>query len=275
MAELSMPPQSYGRLIETTMRIVTWNVWGLYGPWQKREAAISATLRAANADVVVLTESWAKGDDSQAARLADALDLPHHVMSGVTAQEDPAALSGVAVLSRWPIRRESTRTFGGARVQYAELSGPRRPIQVYGLAMDAWWLDESQARQDAVRDVLAYVGNGHDVEIPLVLCGDFNADPDSDELRLIRGRSAAPVPGLSFYDAWEVAGEDAPGYTWSNANPWATQLLWPNRRIDYIFSAAPRRGGAGHPVGAALLGTQPVDGAYPSDHYAVQSDLRY
>ena len=61
----------------------------------------------------------------------------------------------------------------------------------------------------------------------------------------------------------------APGHTWSNDNPWATQLLWPNRRIDYIFSAAPRPGGAGHPMHTALLGTVPVNSTYPSDHYAL------
>ena len=61
-----IPPQSYGSLIETTLRIITWNVWGLYGPWPEREAAIVATLRDASPDIVVLTESWAKGDDSRA-----------------------------------------------------------------------------------------------------------------------------------------------------------------------------------------------------------------
>jgi hypothetical protein len=39
-----IPPRSYGPLIETTVRVITWNVWGLYGPWQDREAAITATL---------------------------------------------------------------------------------------------------------------------------------------------------------------------------------------------------------------------------------------
>jgi hypothetical protein len=129
-----------------------------------------------------------------------------HAFSGVAAQEDEAALSGVAVLSRWPIQRQSSLTFGDARVQFTELSGPR---------------------------------------------------------------------GLSFYDAWEVAGPPAAGHTWSNDNPWATQLLWPNRRIDYIFSATPRPGGAGHPRHTALLGTLPVNDIHPSDHYAVLSDLRY
>jgi endonuclease/exonuclease/phosphatase family metal-dependent hydrolase len=275
-AGLDIPPRSYGLLIETTVRILTWNVWGLYGPWQEREAAIVATLRDARPDIVVLTESWAKSEDSQCARLAGPLVLSHHAFSGVTAQEDAAALSGVAVMSRWPISNQSSHAFGGARVQYAEVSGPRGPIQVYGLVMDAWWLDESGARQDAVGNLLAHVHESQDERIPLVVCGDFNADPDSDEIRMINGRTTAPVPGLSFYDAWEVADPPAArGHTWCNANPWATQLLWPDRRIDYIFSAAPRRGGAGHPLGAALLGTRPVDGTYPSDHYALQADLRY
>jgi endonuclease/exonuclease/phosphatase family metal-dependent hydrolase len=270
-----IPPRSYGRLIETTARIITWNVWGLHGPWRERAAAIVTTLRGARPDILVLTESWAKGGDSQCARLAGPLDLPHHAFSGVTAEEDEAALSGVAVMSRWPIRRESSLTFGRARVQFAELSGPRGLIQVYGVVMDAWWFDESQARQDAVRELLAHAHQAQDPRAPLIVCGDFNADPDSDEIRMLTGRTAAPAPGLSFCDAWEVGGPPDPGHTWSNDNPWATQLLWPGRRIDYIFSATPRPGGAGHAVHTTLAGTQPAGHTYPSDHYAVQSDVRY
>lgn len=270
-----IPPRSYGPILETTLRIVTWNVWGRHGPWQAREPAILATLQDARPDIVVLTESWTKGDDSQCARLAGPLELPHYAFSGVSAEEDGAALSGVAVLSRWPIRRESRLAFGAARVQFAELTGPRGPIHVYGLVMDAWWFDESQARQDAVRGLLTHVSEAPDTRAPLIVCGDFNADPDSDEIRMLTGRTAAPVPGLSFGDAWEVAGPPTPGYTWSNHNPWATQLLWPSRRIDYIFSATPRPGGAGHAKDTALTGTNPISDVYPSDHYALRSDLRY
>jgi endonuclease/exonuclease/phosphatase family metal-dependent hydrolase len=270
-----IPPRSYGQLIETTMRIATWNVWGRYGPWQEREAAIIATLRDAGPDIVVLTESWSKGEDSQCARLAAPLGLPHHAFSGVQAQEDEAALSGVAVMSRWPIEHTVSHDLAGGRVQFAELSGPRGPIQVYGLVMDAWWLDESRARQEAVGELLACVSQAQDKEAPLIVCGDFNADPDSDEIRMLTGRTAVPVPGLCFYDAWEVAGAGTAGHTWSNSNPWATQLLWPERRIDYIFSAAPRPGGAGHPVHSALLGVRPVAGTYASDHYGLQASLRY
>jgi endonuclease/exonuclease/phosphatase family metal-dependent hydrolase len=273
--DLDIPPQFYGSLVDTTVRVVTWNVWGRYGPWQDRESAVVATLSGIQPDIVVLTESWAKGEDSQAARLAEPLGLPHHVFSGVPAQEDEAALSGVAVLSRWPISASSSHTFGELRVQYAEVSGPRGPLHVHGVVMDAWWFDQSEARQSAVRGLLAHVGGQQDDASPLVVCGDFNADPQSDEIRLVTGQSASPVPGLSFYDAWEVARPAEPGFTWSNTNPWAQQLLWPDRRIDFVFSATPRRGGAGHPRAAELVGTEPVDGTLASDHYGLVADLRY
>src|SRR5689334_18545320 len=185
----AIPPRSYGPLIETTVRFITWNVWGLYGPWQKREEAIIATLQEATPDVVVLVESWAKDEDSQCRHLAGRLDLPYHAYSGVRAQEDEGALSGIAVLSRWPIQRESALTFGSARVQFAELAGPRGAIHVYGLVMDAWWFDESHARQSAVRDLLTHIDATRDERTPLIVCGDFNADPDSDEIRMLTGRT--------------------------------------------------------------------------------------
>ncbi|MDM7831454.1 endonuclease/exonuclease/phosphatase family protein [Cellulomonas edaphi] len=273
------PPDFYGRLISSTVRVVTWNVWGRHSNWRGREPAIIATLRGARPDVLVLAESWATNDDSQRARLAGVLRMPHHTYSGVQAEEDDTALSGVAVMSRWPIARTDSLTFGGARVELAEITGPRGLVQVAGVVMDAWWFDESQARQDAVRGLLEHLAELVDDAVPLVVCGDFNCDPDSDEIRMLTGRCAVPVPGMSFYDAWEVAGgrdgTDPTGATWSRANPCTAPLLWPDRRIDYVFSATRRRGGAGHPVRAQLLGTEPVDGVWPSDHSAVLADLRY
>jgi len=34
------PYQPYGPVVETTMRVVTWNVWGRYGAWEQRQAGI-------------------------------------------------------------------------------------------------------------------------------------------------------------------------------------------------------------------------------------------
>ncbi|WP_433136390.1 endonuclease/exonuclease/phosphatase family protein [Actinomadura nitritigenes] len=272
--------EPYGPLIETTIRVATWNVWDRYGPYREREAAIVAALREAAPDVLVLVEAWEDGDDSLAARLGEPLGLPHAVFGGSGSGAVPGARSGVAVLSRWPQERTGERPLGdpggndGGLTVSAEVQGPRGPVHVFGVAL-GYKLGHSGQRQAQVRDLAAYVRETAGRDAPAVVAGDFNADPDSDEIRMLTGRAAVGAPGVVFYDAWETAGDGTPGHTWSNANPWTRPVLWPDRRIDHIFSAWPRAGGAGHPVHCALLGVEPVDGVVASDHYGVLADLRY
>ena len=67
----------YGPLIDTRMRVATWNVWGRYGPWQERQPIIEANLRAIDADIICLQEAWEDDTRSQPAELAGALGLSH------------------------------------------------------------------------------------------------------------------------------------------------------------------------------------------------------
>lgn len=272
--------EPYGPPIETTARVAAWNVWDRYGPWREREAAIIAALRSAAPDVLVLVEAWEEDGDSQAARLGDALGLPHAVFRGGDSAAPPGGRSGVAVLSRWPLGRTGDRRLGdltgadGGLAVHARADGPRGPLHVFGTAL-GWKLGHSAQRQRQVRDLGAYVRETTGRDAPVVVAGDCNADPDSDEIRMLTGRAAVAAPGVVFYDAWATAGDGTAGHTWSGANPWTRPVLWPDRRIDYIFSAWPRAGGAGHPVHCELLGDRPVGGLVASDHYGVVADLRY
>jgi hypothetical protein len=45
-------------------------------------------------------------------------------------------------------------------------------------------------------------------------------------------------------------------------------------RIDYLFTTSFGPGGVGRPIRAELVGTAPVDGRHPSDHFGVCVDLR-
>ena len=136
----------YGDLVDTTLRAMTWNVWGRFGPWEQRERAITAVLRASAPDIVLLQECWC--DDAganQAARLGELLDM-HHCFSG-----------GNAILSRWPttdVREHAlpaldTAGWGGLALR-AVIEGPRRSVLVYCVALDcppaafknyphSWW----------------------------------------------------------------------------------------------------------------------------------------
>jgi endonuclease/exonuclease/phosphatase family metal-dependent hydrolase len=272
--------EPYGPLIETTVRVATWNVWDRYGPYERREAAIVAALREAAPDVLVLVEAWEDDGDSLAARLGTALGLPHAVFGGSGGGAVPGGRSGIAVLSRWPQERTGERRLGapdgtdGGLAVSASVQGPRGLLHVFGVGL-GYKLGHSAQRQQQVRDLAAYVRETAGRDAPAVVAGDFNADPGSDEIRMLTGRAAVGAPGVVFYDAWETAGDGTPGHTWSNANPWTRPVLWPDRRIDHVFSAWPRAGGAGHPVHCALLGVEPVDGVVASDHYGVLADLRY
>lgn len=273
------PYAPYGELVESTLRVVTWNVWGRHGDsWKGRQAGIEQELLETEPDIVCLVEAWAQGDVTQPGLIAEATGLSHHVFLGGWEVEDWA--SGLGVVSRWPLgdpTRRSLRAEDGSgfgEAVHVVVDGPRGPIHLFLAALD-YPLDGSATRQHQVRELCAFVREAGSRRSLTMLCGDFNAGPDSDEIRLLTGRSAPPVPGVVFYDSWEVAGDGSPGHTWCNQNPLAALGLYPDRRFDYVFSAWPRLGGVGHPVASRLLGVRPPGQPELSDHYGVVADLRY
>ncbi len=275
----------YGTLIDTRLRVLTWNLWHRFGPWEARRPAIAATLARLDADVICLQEVWADEQVGFAEELAAGLGF--HPAYGSRLEHDGVRF-GNAVLSRWPITgsdvlalpsrpdTEELRT-----CVRADIDGPRGALQVFSTHLN-WRFDQSGVRQDQVRSICTFIDQSKPDAgrtYPPILCGDFNADPDSDEIRLLTGRSDPPVPKLVFHDAWEVAGEASEssdtGATWSNDNPYARLDLEPDRRIDYVFVGWPKVGGAGHVTRCTVEGLEPVDGIVASDHLAVLAEMRY
>jgi endonuclease/exonuclease/phosphatase family metal-dependent hydrolase len=269
-----------------TWRIATWNLWGHFGDDPEgRLPRIEATLRHLDADVVALQEvhaDQASGDD--AVRLGDGLG--RHVVRSLAnpnpANPNPPGAIGNALLSRWPVSEQGaqplpnpTGTAGPRQALWAVLAAPFGQVPVIATHL-AYRFDESAVRQQQIRAVLALAARlrsdpGRDP--PVVLCGDLNAVPDSDELRLLTGRTEAPVPGLVFNDCWPQVCQD-PGHTWVRRNPYLQNSVWPERRLDYVLVSWPRPAPLGNPVQAFLFGDGPVDGLWPSDHLGVAVDLR-
>jgi len=259
--------------------MMTWNLWWQFGPWRRRRPAIAATLAGVDADIIALQEVWGTGDGSFAGELASALG---YSWVESTRLEVEGVTFGNAVLSRWPIRRSSWRPLpapAGAEesrtVLMTSIEGPRGALQVYCTHLN-WRFDQSEVRQDQVRAITSFIAETRDADatFPVVLCGDLNATPDADEIRMLTGRASLARAKLVFHDAWEVAGEGV-GATWSNDNPYARRDLEPDRRIDYVLVGWPKAGGAGHVTRCQLAGTEAVDGVVPSDHYGVVAELRY
>ena len=271
------PYEPYGPVVETTTRVVTWNVWGRYGDWHARQHGIEQVLAAQSPDIVCMVESWSTPEETQADLVAARLGLEHALFVGDWEQD--GWTSGFGLVSRWPVAAHDRRDLAveGAdlgEALFAHVEGPRGPIQLFAVMLD-YPLHASAARQAQVRALARFIEDAASHAHPIVVCGDFNAGPDSDEIRMLTGRAATAAPGLVFYDAWEMAGDGTAGITWSNQNPLAAVAMYPDRRFDYVLSAWPRLGAAGHPVRCERLGVLPAGEPQLSDHYGVMADLRY
>lgn len=275
----------YGPLVGTTVRVAGWNLWARYAEWEARGPVIEEHLRRALPDICLLCEVWEEpGGRSQAAELAAALGDYDHVFASNLVFSD-GVHAGNAVLSRWPIARSEVRTLprdaGGAADDegeerlcvFAEVDGPRGAIQVF-CAHLSWRGDHGAVRQEQVRAICEFARETRPRAFPAILGTDLNASPDCEEIRMLTGRAAVPVPGIWFRDAWEQAGNGR-GHTWSSTNPWAASSLDVDRRVDYLMVGSPKLGGVGHVIHTELLGVEPIEGVVGSDHYGLIADLRY
>jgi endonuclease/exonuclease/phosphatase family metal-dependent hydrolase len=268
--------------VDTRLRVLSWNLWWRFGPWQARQPAIIETLRRIDADVLCLQEVWeTREGKSQAAMIADALGYRHVYAAGLGLDIAPESL-GNAIVSRWPITGARALTLPAPEgldemrgVLRADIDGPQGPFEVFCTHLN-WRLDQSHVRQEQVASICRFIAETREGRtFPPILCGDFNAEPDAAEIRQLVGAAAAPVPKLVFFDAWRVAGTGGPGWTWSRLNPFTAADPEPDKRIDYVFVGYPGEGARGEIVEARVEGVEASGGVQPSDHYAVCAEIRY
>ena len=268
----------YGPLAGGHFRVLTWNLWWRFGAWEERLAAIVEAVRRLDPDIACLQEVWIDdgAEDSSARRVAEALGAEHR--GGHRLDVDGIGF-GNAVVSRWPISGSEVLPLpapdGADELRVCvrvDVDSPHGPLQVFSTHLN-WRFDQSHVRQEQVRAICEFIAAAPTRTFPPILCGDMNSTPDSDEIRMLTGKTAVPVPKLVFHDAWEAAG-DGPGLTWSNDNPHARRGLEPDRRIDYVLVGWPKAGGRGQVIDVEVVGTEPIEGVVPSDHYGVMATLR-
>ena len=265
------------------MRVMTWNLWWRFGPWEERAAAIASVIDAEQPDIVCLQEVWSLAGESLAARLGDALGYRHALtddpFAGARGDERPGFHNAIlargllADVTSHPLPRvDGTPGHRRALSARATIDGLQWPVVSTHLDHR---FDDSAVRQLQATEILHVVAGlrrDPDQEPPVIVGGDFNALPDSDEIRLLTGRRAAPIRNLVLSDSWEHVGAGS-GATWRRDNPYQAASAWPDRRLDYVFVSWPRPKPLGNPVRAWLAGVEPVNGVVASDHAAVVVDL--
>lgn len=274
------------------MRFVTLNLWGTRPPVDRRLAVIAEGLRALVPDVVLLQEVRAGEDVPNTAATLAALVGPGYTHAFAAGTRGPAGTfgpgstageEGVAILSRHPIvasqhvilpeaRPDETRVLLSALID-----APSGRVWAHTTHLH-WRLGDGVARErqvvalDAAIRAIAETDAG-----PLhVVGGDFNAAPDCDEIRFMRGRVTLEGRRTYWQDAYHVARPKDDGWTWARRNPMTEWLSWLelDRRIDYVFVRQERRNTTGRVIAAeVVLDAAAADGTWASDHFGVMADI--
>lgn len=273
-----------------TLRIASLNAASLIEPgWDDRRHETVAWIDRLEPDIVCLQETWQSPDSPNSAEwVAEHCASDWHVaFGGLPFPEplwpDPTLLFGSSILSRSPIDHQEliplpvdehpastkpaflmklellhVRT-RGVDVFSTHLAPP--PEQAYHRVTQVLAID------DAIRERASA-----DSPLPPILCGDFNAEPNSDEIRFLSGLATVEGRSTYFQEAWTAGRNQDVGWTWDGAaNELADSMKLPPKRIDYVFVGDPygRDGGAGLVTSCNLAFHEQITGRHASDHFGL------
>lgn len=274
------------------LRLVTINFWGTQPPLDGRLELAAEQLGALQPDVVCMQEVRpldGKGGDTSAAYLASRLGFESIYEIALEWDDDdffpghPGGQEGLAILTRHVVREHRVLALPDARPTESRIL---LSALVEGRGAPAWChtthlhyrLADGLARErqvvaidDAIRGM---AGEGGDVHI---LCGDFNAPPEADEIRFLRGLTTLAGRRTHYQDAFARVHPGVAGHTWSSENEHTRPLrsLDIDRRIDYIFVSSRRKDGRGTVRDArVVLDRRSPEGFCASDHYGVMADIQ-
>ncbi len=261
------------------MKLVTLNFWGIEAPLDRRLELAARQLAQLAVDVVCLQE--VRPLDGRAGRTtADVLAerLAMHARYAIATETDTTQ-EGLAILSRAPLDDSRELVLPDARPGDTRilLSGRLGTIWVHTTHLH-YRLDDGVARErqvDAIDAAIRGLGRTPS-DAPQILCGDFNATPDSDEMRFLRGLTTLAGRRTHFQDAWLRCHPHEEGITWSSENELTRPLrsLDIDRRIDYVLVTSRKKDGRGTVRDCRIVLTEREDGICASDHFGVFADIQ-
>jgi endonuclease/exonuclease/phosphatase family metal-dependent hydrolase len=267
------------------MRLLTWNLWAFAVDQPERHDAIVDVVRDLDPDLACFQEVRIDAERDVGADLARAGSW-HLATSDALGVDwwqgrlpDPTATVVNAVVSRWPITGTVTVELPvdgrdeGRSALLAHIDSPGTPMLVVTTQLTSA-PDRSAARCDQVRRLAAAVAEHRRPDELVLVTGDLNAEPDSDEVRLLCGHKTAPAAdGVVLLDAWRFADPHDPGWTWDRRNPYVAATGEPDSRIDYVLIGPHHDLGIPRVTSIRTVGEPATGGRWPSDHLGVAVDL--
>ena len=267
------------------LRWCTWNLWAIGPELRARSDTARTVLSQLGPDLCCLQEVRADSSIDVAVELADALGLHVGRSEAIGADwwggrvGEDVRVDNV-VLSRWPIEECEAVTLpcrpGTSEVRSAlvtRVDSPEGALRVVSLQLSSSPLD-SAVRMDQLEVLVDALATAATRGETVLVAGDFNAEPDSDEVRRFCGHKTASMrDGFVMLDLWRYARPDDPGWTWDRANPHVFATREPNSRIDHLLAGPTPAGVMPATLGIERFAVRDVDGVWASDHAGVVADL--
>ncbi|MFI5215000.1 MAG: endonuclease/exonuclease/phosphatase family protein [Candidatus Limnocylindria bacterium] len=265
------------------LSVLTLNLWNDAGPWPERARRIREWIDRLGPDLIGFQEALRADGRDQVAELLE--DRGYHVVYAPATRfwREGSDFShgefGNAVASRFPILESEAIALPDAgdgekrSALSATLDSPLGPISFTCTHLH-WKFRHGEVRERQVQAVCELVLRRRlRGGFPSILVGDFNAEPESAEIRFVTGLQSLGGRSVAFLDAWRTVGT-GDGITWSNNNVYARANLEPDRRIDYVFTGFPMRSGVGQLLECRVVCNDEKNDVWPSDHYGVYAELR-
>ena len=299
------------RAEQTSLTVMTYNIWGGGANEQKPIDETVAVIKAVNADIIGVQETRLESDpctaevcpaagESVAKKLADALG---YFAYDQTATND--ALWANAILSRYPIGQATPNDLGvtivvaGRKVQVFNIhldDAPYQPYQLLGIEYGPFpylkTADEaikaaSETRGPALKLLFDDMASAGEADATFVF-GDFNEPSHRDwtEAAVKAGRqpmvvaypTVKAIEDKGFVDTFRAVFPDPaakPAFTWTpTGDPAATDDH--HDRIDFVLARAK----ALEVVAAGIVGEKSPEAdivvtPWPSDHRASYAKVKF
>ncbi len=250
------------------LRVATMNLSAEHGDWPARREVLRAGLAKLQPDLVAFQASVMTTEHDQVAEL---LGEGYHLAHQGRRERDG---TGSTIASRWPYDevhevellvtdRVDENEFAG-RSSAARVTTPLGPL-LFVNHKPSWRSGLERERELQAARMARFV----DVvrrgpELPVVVAGDLDAEPDATSIRFWSDQEPIGDLSVRYQDAWELCHPDEPGPTLADLD----------RRIDYLFVSCDDGGPQLAVSCCERLFDEPVDGVWASEHLGVAADLR-
>ncbi len=298
-------------LAETTLTVMTFNVWGGGANEDKPVDETVAAIQAAGADIVGMQETRLESDpctadacpatgESVAKAIAEALGFYYYDQTKVN-----DALWANAIISRYPIGAATANDLGvaidvdGQTVYAFNIhldDSPYQPYQLLGIEYGDWPFIKTEAeavrfaqetRGPALKLLMDDLKEAEGSAAAFVF-GDFNEPSHRDWTEravaakhqpvAVRYPTTLAIEEQGFVDAFRAAFPDEvakPAYTWTPTSE-PSDPEDHHDRIDFVFARAPNL----VVESAAIVGEKAPEAdivvtPWPSDHRAVAATVRF